>query len=84
MAVHSCCPMKIDASKDDAFRVMVLTNCPVSIYCVADGQFVPTSLVIPEIRYKFHIYVYMSGWTGSSIAKSYTYIMVKLHAIVEQ
>lgn len=47
MEGHSCYPMRIDAAMDDGAPVMVLTDCPVSIYFVADGQFVRASLAAP-------------------------------------
>lgn len=47
MEGHSCYPMRIDVAMDDGAPAMVLTDCPVSIYYVADGQFVRASLAAP-------------------------------------
>lgn len=48
---RACCPMKIDASTDDAAPETGVINYPVSIYCVAVGQCSRASLGEPSNNY---------------------------------
>lgn len=47
MAAHACYPMKIDVLMDDAVPATVLTNYPISVYCVVDDRCDPTFPVKP-------------------------------------